>query len=386
MRTVNIITSTLPRRHGGRTRTILERAKMLGEQGFKVRILTMNYQPKLSLIVLIFRLTRLINKNVSIYNIYDHYKDVKKQDGKISIMADGKTVNFKKERKFFTYWLNEVLEDGDVVINDVRTFDYPLYHVKHKIRRIYQLHNSHCAIDSKAAKTKKEFRFLLESSHDEDSCIVALTKSQRADIVSRYPHLEENVVVIPHAIQVRTIKTRVNDKQICIVARLEPQKNLLHAIEAFDIFKRDNPDCTLVICGDGKSRKELELEVEKRSLSNCVVFLGYRKRVGPVFQQSKFMIMSSHFEGFPMSILESLANGCPVVSYDIRYGPSEMIQFESGRLSNENTPTELARAMALEAKTSRDRATVSHSVEKYSPAKNRENWLNAIDGTYSSIS
>ena len=43
------------------------------------------------------------------------------------------------------------------------------------------------------------------------------------------------------------------------------------------------------------------------------------------FQHATASLLTSQYEGFGMTIMESIHNGCPVVSYDVRYGPSELI-------------------------------------------------------------
>ena len=43
------------------------------------------------------------------------------------------------------------------------------------------------------------------------------------------------------------------------------------------------------------------------------------------FQQSKASLLTSKFEGFGLTVMESIEVGCPVIAYDVRYGPSEII-------------------------------------------------------------
>ena len=51
------------------------------------------------------------------------------------------------------------------------------------------------------------------------------------------------------------------------------------------------------------------------------------------FEKSKASILTSKYEGFGLTIMESIEMGCPVLSYDVRYGPNEIINHgENGYL------------------------------------------------------
>ena len=75
--------------------------------------------------------------------------------------------------------------------------------------------------------------------------------------------------------------------------------------------------------------KELQLE-------NHVQVFPFQKNITPYIQHAKCTILTSHFEGFPMSIIESLAAGIPVISVDCETGPREIIQNNFNGLLVEN--------------------------------------------------
>ena len=56
-----------------------------------------------------------------------------------------------------------------------------------------------------------------------------------------------------------------------------------------------------------------------------VTLHGHDPRARDALWNSSAFLMTSLFEGYPLSTLESLSHGCPVISYDIKYGPREQI-------------------------------------------------------------
>ena len=62
------------------------------------------------------------------------------------------------------------------------------------------------------------------------------------------------------------------------------------------------------------------------------------------FQKSKASLLTSSFEGFGLSVMESINVGCPVISYDVRYGPSEIIDHgKNGYLVEQDNISELTK-------------------------------------------
>lgn len=81
----------------------------------------------------------------------------------------------------------------------------------------------------------------------------------------------------------------------------------------------------LVIMGDGKDKEKL-MDLSKSSEgSNQIIFLPFTKDPFSIIKHSKFVTITSRYEGFPMILAESLSLGTPVVSLDIISGPSEII-------------------------------------------------------------
>lgn len=110
------------------------------------------------------------------------------------------------------------------------------------------------------------------------------------------------------------------------LGRIESQKNFTLLVEAFAVAHRHNPTIKLIIVGEG-SQKELLLEkIRLLGISDSVLLTGFVSNPYPIFRIAKVFCLTSIWEGMPVTIMESMALGCPVVSVDCPSGPSEMIE------------------------------------------------------------
>lgn len=129
------------------------------------------------------------------------------------------------------------------------------------------------------------------------------------------------------------------------VARLSPIKDQSTLIQAFAILREQSSQSwRLLIVGDGPLRADLELLVTRLGLTQDVEFLGERRDIAPLMQQSRVFVMSSLAEGIPMTVLEAMACGLPVVATAVG-GLPELILSQQGRLVEPSSPQALADAM-----------------------------------------
>lgn len=108
--------------------------------------------------------------------------------------------------------------------------------------------------------------------------------------------------------------------QIVLVAsRLEPEKNIGLAIEAWSEVIRHMPQAGLLIVGRGSQRRVLEAEVRRRTLGPNVVFEDWAGRdvLISYYKTADAVLVTSLYEGYGMSIVEARAAGCVVVATDV---------------------------------------------------------------------
>jgi len=106
-----------------------------------------------------------------------------------------------------------------------------------------------------------------------------------------------------------------DDVVVLMVARLSPQK--AHEVMLDAIARAAHPRLRLVVVGDGRRRGELEALVAERGLGDAVSFLGLRRDVPRLLAGGDVFALSSVHEGVPISVIEAMTAGLPVVSTDV---------------------------------------------------------------------
>lgn len=101
------------------------------------------------------------------------------------------------------------------------------------------------------------------------------------------------------------------------IARLSPEKNQFRLLDAFAQVIDEGIKAVLIILGDGPLLDQLKRHAAKRQISNWVMFLGHIDNPYPTLQASDCFVLSSDYEGQPMTLLEALTLGVPCVATDI---------------------------------------------------------------------
>lgn len=139
-----------------------------------------------------------------------------------------------------------------------------------------------------------------------------------------------NIAVIPNLAPslVKSDVAELNFKKPFIVAigRLVSQKGFDLLIKSFAPNAGKYPDWTLVIVGEGEGRQELLKLVRRFGLAKRIIMPGRVKNTQAVLRHSDLFVLSSRYEGFPNVLLEAMACGLPVVSFNCPSGPAEIIR------------------------------------------------------------
>jgi glycosyltransferase involved in cell wall biosynthesis len=116
---------------------------------------------------------------------------------------------------------------------------------------------------------------------------------------------------------------QVSPPRLVMVARFEPQKDHATLLQALSGLRDQAWELDLV--GDGPLRGDMESLAGKHGLSGRVHFLGQRSDVDRLLARAQISILTTNWEGFPLSILEAMRAGLPVVASDVG-GVSEAVQ------------------------------------------------------------
>src|SRR5690606_8031553 len=134
------------------------------------------------------------------------------------------------------------------------------------------------------------------------------------------------VITNPITIQSEDIMAPLASKDALAVGRLTQQKGFDYLIEAWKIVSEKFPEWKLHIYGEGELKNELAKQIQINQLDEVVLLHEPVKNIEKIYEKSSLFILSSRFEGFVLSLLEAMSCGIPVVSFDCKYGPTQLIE------------------------------------------------------------
>lgn len=204
---------------------------------------------------------------------------------------------------------------------------YLLNYRRDNAKSIYVLHNAHIKepYDDIMA-IRPGFRPVLEARRRVDA-VVFLTATQRAEAEAKYGRAE-SFKVLPHSVRPPKEEPGVerDPNLVIMMARLDRQKQVDHAIEAFAKVGKRLPNARLEIYGKGTELPALKNLISDLGLAKRVRLMGFTNSPSLAYQRASLCMMTSRYEGAPLTVQESMSYGCPVISYDLRYGPADLIQ------------------------------------------------------------
>ena len=129
------------------------------------------------------------------------------------------------------------------------------------------------------------------------------------------------------------------------VARLTAAKDQDGLLRAFARVRETRPTARLVIIGEGECREHLVTLAADLGLGDSVRFLGFRSDVDRLLPAFDLFVLSSVEEGLPISLLEAMAAGRPVVATAVGCIPNLLSNGERGLLVPPRSPEKLSAAI-----------------------------------------
>ena len=164
---------------------------------------------------------------------------------------------------------------------------------------------------------------------------------------------------------------------IIAIGRLEAQKNFTNLIRAFALLLQTQ-DARLIILGEGSERKLLTLLLAELGLESVVSLPGFVSNPAAYMARARLFAMSSAWEGMPVSLIEALALGLPVVSTDCPSGPAEILDGgRYGELVPMNDSKALAAAMGRGLLVGRQ-AVEKHWIDQFDSGVITERYLKML--------
>ena len=192
-----------------------------------------------------------------------------------------------------------------------------------------------------------------------------------------------NICVIPNAAMfVADRYSDVSNKRVIAVGRLDYQKGFDRLIQAWEIVYKSGKynDWRLDIFGQGEWKEMLQGMIDERELNGSAFINKPTKNIGKEYAESAMLVMSSNYEGFPMVMIEAMACGLPVVAFDFKCGPKDIISDgENGLIIRNGDIKALAEGMMRLMEDTENRKRMSLNARKivdtYSEKAVMDKWI-----------
>jgi len=150
----------------------------------------------------------------------------------------------------------------------------------------------------------------------DDLVALKIAPPEKFEVIRLGIELDERVV---HAQEERKRTRRVMgvpDDRFLVgwIGRMTGVKRGADVLRAFRLLRDQGVDATLCMVGDGPEREQLEALASNLGLMHDCLFAGYQEDVGPFFAAFDAFLLPSANEGTPVTAIESIASGCPVVA------------------------------------------------------------------------
>jgi glycosyltransferase involved in cell wall biosynthesis len=132
-----------------------------------------------------------------------------------------------------------------------------------------------------------------------------------------------------------------------MAARFARQKDHATLLDSLSFLKKKNVLVPLYLAGTGKKNiiRQSQSLADRLGLSETVHFLGRVEKMPNLLMQHRIFVLSSHYEGMPLALLEAMACGCACIGTDV-VGIREVIEHDrTGILVPEGNPQALADAI-----------------------------------------
>ena len=230
---------------------------------------------------------------------------------------------------FFRYIkeLNQKIKciQPDIIIvcdNGLKAFTIPFI-LKTKIPIIFESHGSKFIEE----KRNNKFQFLTK--------VKLLFKDYSANKFTKFVALSNeslkewnviNGVVIHNPLWFKTNQfSDLKSKRVIAVSRHSYEKGLDRLLLIWKKVIEKHPEWNLDIYGKSNIDLGLQKLAQSLNISNHIAFYEPVKNINEKYLDASFCVMTSHYEGFPMVLIEAMASGLPCIAYDCPCGPRAII-------------------------------------------------------------
>lgn len=213
-------------------------------------------------------------------------------------------------------------------------------------KKIVKVANAHNTFTDKKKLTQLAYR---------NTRVIAVGEMVKKNLVEYFEIPKEQICVIHNAVkpfdgnivQIEELYQERKKGNVLIgnIGRLSEQKGMNYFIEAAGITAKTHPKVRFIIVGDGEEREQLHAQVKAKGLQDKVLFFGYRSDIQNVMSQLDFVVLSSLWEGLPLTPIEAYSVGKTVIGTAVDGTPEIIRDGVDGYLVEPRNPMQLAEKM-----------------------------------------
>jgi glycosyltransferase involved in cell wall biosynthesis len=160
--------------------------------------------------------------------------------------------------------------------------------------------------------------------------VICVSEAARRSFCTAFPRLADRYIALPNGIRVQVYEKlpprhecraafhlAPGERLIGTVGRMSPVKNHRLLIEAFARVREQLPDTNLAIIGEGELRQKLADYAADLGVSEYVSLVKESRMIDYFYGALDVFVLSSDSEGMPLTLLEALASGIPVVATEV---------------------------------------------------------------------
>lgn len=213
-------------------------------------------------------------------------------------------------------------------------------------KRVVKVANAHNTFTDKKKLTRLAYR---------NTKVIAVGEMVKKNLMEYFEIPKEQVCVIHNAVKpfdsnimpIKVLYQEHTNGNVLIgnIGRLSEQKGMTYFIEAAEITARTHPEARFIIVGEGEEKEQLHAQVKAKGLQGKILFLGYRSDIQNVMSQLDFVVLSSLWEGLPLTPIEAYSVGKTVIGTAVDGTPEIIRDGIDGYLVEPRNPMQLAEKM-----------------------------------------
>lgn len=284
------------------------------------------------------------------------------------------------------YTLKKIIKKENITIIHSHHRMAALYSNLISNKEIIKIANAHNVFFDKKIMTKISYN---------NTNIIAVGENVKKNLVNDFKIDENNIQVIYNSVkdfteEIKEIKIIQEEKYkgnylIGNIGRLTKQKGMEYFIDAAELVIKKISNTKFFIIGEGEDREILEKKVKKKGLEKFIFFLGYRSDIQNVISQLDFIVLSSLWEGLPLTPIEAYSVGKTVVGTCVDGTPEIIHNDIDGYLVEPKNIISLANKMAYlienpEKKKDLEKAAKKTFKKNFSFQKMKEEYIKYYKG------